>query len=671
MVEALLAKIPLTKARDRELIRHAFEFAKKAHAGQKRADGQPYIIHPVAAAKMLANWKLDSTAIAACLLHDVLEDTAVTETEMEKEFGKEVTFLVKAVTKLSSLTFQGESDTHPVKSGQAGTAKQLFDRVKQNLKARSLRKMFFAMAEDIRVILIKLADRYDNMTTIGGKSAEARQRISLETLEIYAPLAERLGMGQIKGELEDMAFPHAYPQEHAWLMQKVQDKYENNRKYLKKIQPLIIKKLTDSGMSIIDAHSRAKHYYSLYRKAVKQDFDLSRIYDLVALRLILPDISACYEALGIVHKNYKPVPGLIKDYIALPKLNGYRSIHTTVFCEEGKILEIQLRTPEMHEHAENGIAAHWSYGESGKNKLHTANLQEAAWVAKLKRWMADIGSQDFYETLKTNFFSNRIFVLTPQGDVKDLPEGSTPLDFAYAVHTAIGHSARAAKVSGKLVPLSYRLKSGEMVEIIKGKKPQPSSDWLRIVKTSEAKKKIQAFLREKEPAQIKDRSVEASIMDLSQKPLTATPQKSSSEKVFVTGQAHVLHTIAHCCSPLPGDEILGHLTKQKGVAIHRSSCPHLPKFNPQKLITVAWPKTINYLPMRLTLTVKDKIGMLEKIGHITHLLKINILEVKNIAPVNGIAEIHLTLALKDAEHGKKLLQKLEDHKDILSARRLV
>lgn len=654
MIETLLAKISANKTSDRELVRHAFEFAKKAHAGQKRADGQPYIVHPVAAAKMLANWKLDSTAIAACLLHDVLEDTAVTETEMEKEFGKEVTFLVKAVTKLSGLTFQGESD-----------------KTKQNLKAHSLRKMFFAMAEDIRVILIKLADRYNNMTTIGEKAPEARQRISLETLEIYAPIAERLGMGQIKGELEDMAFPHAFPQEHAWLTQKVQDKYNDRHRYLQRVQPLILKKLAKSGMAITNAHARAKHYYSLYKKAVKQDFDLSRIYDLVALRLILPDISACYEALGIVHKNYKPVPGLIKDYIALPKLNGYRSIHTTVFCEEGKILEIQLRTPEMHEHAENGIAAHWSYGESGKNKLHTANLQEAAWVAKLKQWMADIGSQDFYQTLKTNFFSNRIFVLTPQGDVKDLPEGSTPLDFAYAVHTAIGHSAKAAKVSGKLVPLSYQLKSGEMVEIIKAKKTQPSYDWLQIVKTNEAKKKIQAFLKEKGPPPVKTGPAATSPALPSQKILTATPQKNSSPKVFVTGQAHVLYTIAHCCSPLPGDEILGHLTKQKGVAVHRSSCPHLPKFNPQKLITVAWPKTIDYLPMRLTLTIKDKIGMLEEIGRIMHLLKINILEVKNIAPVNGIAEIHLTLALKNADHGKKLLQKLEDHKDILSARRLV
>ncbi len=656
MIESLLAKIPPTKASDRELIRHAFEFAKKAHAGQKRAGGQPYIVHPVAAAKMLANWKLDSTAIAACLLHDVLEDTAVSEAEMEKEFGHDVTFLVKAVTKLSGLAYQGEPDIQ----------------AKQNLKARSLRKMFFAMAEDIRVILIKLADRYDNMTTIGEKNAEARQRISLETLEIYAPIAERLGMGQIKGELEDMAFPHAYAQEHAWLIQKVQDKYENHRKYLKKMQSIILKKLTDSGMTIIDAHSRAKHYYSLYRKAVKQDFDLNRIYDLVALRLILPDISACYEALGIVHKNYKPVPGLIKDYIALPKLNGYRSIHTTVFCEEGKILEIQLRTPEMHEHAENGIAAHWSYGESGKNKLHTANLQEAAWVAKLKQWMTDTGSQDFYQTLKTNFFSNRIFVLTPRGDVKDLPEGSTPLDFAYAIHTAIGHSAKAAKVSGKLVPLNYRLKSGEMVEIIKGKKPQPSPDWLRIVKTNEAKKKIQTFLRENDPLpEIKLNSIIVPAAPSPQKSLTTVSQKTSSQKISVTGQSQVLYNTARCCSPLPGDEILGHITKQKGIAVHRLSCPHLPKFNPQKLITVNWPEKIDYVPLRLTLTVKDKIGMLEEIGRIMHLLKINILEVKNIPPVNGIAEVHLTLALKNIAHGTKLLQKLEDHKDILSARRLI
>src|SRR3989344_3652967 len=393
MIENLLAKIDPSKENDRKLIARAFELAKRAHEGQFREGGAPYITHPLAAAEILADLKLDSPAIAACLLHDVLEDTAVTEKQMEKEFGQEITFLVKGVTKLSNLTYRQQEES--------------------NLKVASLRKMLFAMAEDVRVILIKLADRYHNMATLQTCSPEKRQRIALETLEIYAPIAERLGMGQIKGELEDMAFVHAFPEEYRELMKKVKDKYAIRQKYAHKILPLVTQKLQESNIQLLNVHARAKHYYSLYKKLQKVG-ELDRIFDLVALRIILPDISGCYEAFGIIHKNYKPVPGLIKDYIAMPKLNGYRSIHTTVFAEEGRIIEIQLRTPEMHEHAENGIAAHWSYSESDKNKLHAADIKEAQWVAQLKNWLKDSDNQELYQSLRANFFSDRVFVLTPQ-----------------------------------------------------------------------------------------------------------------------------------------------------------------------------------------------------------------------------------------------------------------
>lgn len=657
MINSILNKTDPARTKDHALITKAFEFAKKAHEGQFRTSGEPYITHPVAAATMVANLKLDSATIAACLLHDVLEDTSVTEKELEKEFGKEVTFLVKAVTKLSGLAYTGQPDIQ----------------AEQNLKAQSLRKMFFAMAEDIRVILIKLADRYHNMKTISAQPQEARKRISLETLEIYAPIAERLGMGQMKGELEDMAFPHAYPQEYAWLMKEIKDKYNDRQKYLKKVQPIIMQKLADHHIRVIDAHSRTKHHYSLYKKIIKQDYGLNRIYDLVALRIILPTISVCYETMGIIHKNYKPLPGLIKDYIALPKLNGYRSIHTTIFCEGGKILEVQLRTPEMHEHAENGVAAHWSYGESGKNKLHTANIKEAQWIAKLKQWMANANNQDFLHILRTNFFADRVFVLTPKGDVKDLPEGSTPLDFAYVVHTDLGHSAKAAKVNGKLVPLSYHLRSGEVVEIVKDKHRQPSWDWLNIVKTNEAKKKIQAFLKEKGVGMEEPLKVSTTLGGSSRSvlPFKLKHAPTVESKIDVGGQENILFNLAKCCSPLPGSAITGYITKQKGISIHHEDCHNLKKFDLQKVITVAWPsKTADY-PLRLSLQVKDKIGMLQEIGKIMKDLKINIMEIKTTPAWQGVSRIELMVALKSNDHRKKLFQKLDNHRDILSAKKLI
>lgn len=654
MIGQIISSIDPTKIQDRQLIEHAFEFAKKAHEGQFRASGEPYITHPVATAVTVANLKLDSATIAACLLHDVLEDTPVTEQEMEKEFGKEITFLVKAVTKLSGLAYTGQPDIQ----------------AKQNIKAQSLRKMFFAMAEDIRVILIKLADRYDNISTIAEKKPEARHRISLETLEIYTPIAERLGMGRLKGELEDMAFPHAYPKEHAWLMGKVGDKYHDRQKYLKRIQPIIIQELADHNIKVINAHSRAKHYYSLYKKIVKQDYSLDRIYDLVALRIILPTVASCYEALGIIHKNYKPVPGLIKDYIALPKLNGYRSIHTTIFCEKGKILEIQLRTPEMHEHAENGVAAHWSYGESGKNKLHTANIKEARWIAKLKRWMADTSNQELYHVLRTNFFADRIFVLTPKGDVKDLPEGSTPLDFAYLVHTAIGHNAKAAKVNGKLVPLSYPLRSGEVVEIIKGKRPQLSRDWLNVVKTNEAKKRIRALWREKGTVASVPPPPSPSVPTPTPIPFRLKRPPTIQRKMDIDGQSNVLFSLARCCAPLPGNIIAGYITRQKGISVHHQTCHNLKKLDPQKFVAVAWPKETTYYPLRLSLQIRDRIGLLQDIGKIMKDLEINIVEIKNTPTVNGLGRIDLTLALQDTNQRQKLFQKLTSHHDILKTDKL-
>jgi guanosine-3',5'-bis(diphosphate) 3'-pyrophosphohydrolase len=459
---------------DRVLIQKAFTVSELAHRGQKRMSGEDYITHPLKAAYFLSELGMDATTVAACILHDTLEDTDLKPNDIKREFGQEILFLVEGVTKLGKIEYSPNS---PNKK----TALENID---------SLKKMLFAMAEDIRVILIKLADRYHNMETLKSQDPLSRKRVALETLEIYAPIAARLGMGKLKGQLEDMSFPYAYPEDYTWLIKNVREKYENRMQYIDRTKPLIKRRLTDAGITVINLDSRAKHHYSLYLKIKEHEMDPEKVFDLVAMRVIVPDIKSCYEALGIIHKYYLPVPGLIKDYIALPKPNGYQSLHTTIFCEKGRIVEIQIRTPQMHAHAENGIAAHWAYSESGKKDMFKMDLKETQWVEDLKKFLQEMKPGEGMTSLKIDFFKNRIFAFTPKGDVKDLPDGATPIDFAYSIHTDLGHSLKGAKANGKIVPLDYRLKNGDVVDVIKGKIPKPSFDWIKIAKTNEAKKKI-------------------------------------------------------------------------------------------------------------------------------------------------------------------------------------
>lgn len=463
---------------DKSLIERAFEFAVRGHEGQKRLSGDDYVTHPLSVALFLSNLNLDASTICAGILHDILEDTTTTSEELEKTFGKEITFLVQGVTKLGKLEYSEKPQLKRVGS------KEHFD---------SLKRMFLAMAEDVRVILIKLADRYHNMTTLKFLPKDDQKKVASETLEIYAPIAARLGMGKIKGQLEDFAFPYEYPGEYSWLIKKVKEKYADRLNYIDRTKPLIKKLLIDAGIKVIDLHSRAKHYFSLYQKMLKKELEIDKVLDLVAMRIIVPDIKSCYETLGILHNQYKPMPGFVKDYIALPKPNGYQSLHTTIFCEKGRIVEIQIRTPEMHDFAENGIAAHWSYTESGKKSIR-ANTIEIDWIAQLKKFLSEVQTGETIANLKIDFFKNRIFALTPKGDVKDLPEGATPIDFAYSIHTDLGMSIMGAKVNGKMVPISYELKNGDVVEIIKGKKVKPTLDWLKKVKTAEARRQIKNYL---------------------------------------------------------------------------------------------------------------------------------------------------------------------------------
>lgn len=488
-INELLEKLKKTDGRTEEeitLIRRAYNFAEKYHLEQKRKSGEPYIVHPLATAVRLAEMRLDTPTIAAALLHDVCEDTECTLDEIKKSFGDEIAFIVDGVTKLGKIKYKGTERS-----------------------AESLRKMFLAVAEDVRIVILKLVDRLHNMETLQYIAPEKQRRIALETLEIYAPLAYRLGIGELKGKLEDLAFPYVYPKEYAWLMGTLKENFEERRQYVERLKPIVAESLTNEKIPFFNIHARAKHYYSLYKKLLKYDMDINKVFDLVALRIIVKSIEDCYATLGVVHKLWRPLPGLVKDYIALPKPNGYRSLHTTVFGPEGRVVEFQIRTQEMHEEAENGIAAHWAYSEHKhssayiKQRASFAPQKELRWIQQLREWQKNFKNpNEFLESLKIDFFKNRIFVLTPKGDVLDLPEGATPIDFAYHIHSNIGDTAVGARVNGKMVPLHYELQNGDIVEILTQKNKKPSMDWLDFVKSPQARKRIASSLKKRREEEV-------------------------------------------------------------------------------------------------------------------------------------------------------------------------
>ena len=556
----------------------AFEFANRAHWGQKRETGEDYIFHCLAVAEILTNLKLGPRAISAALLHDVLEEGKATEQELEKNFGKEITELVKGVTKVGKIQYHG------------------VERAIENL-----RKMFLAIAEDIRVVLIKLADRLHNMRTLAALPEEKQRRIAQETMDIYAPLADRLGIGKMRGELQDLAFQHLMPGDFFWLADQVKEKYEEREKYLeKRIAPLLKKELLKEKIEPVEIHCRAKHYYSLYQKLQRYEMNLSRVYDLVALRVIVNSIEECYAVLGVIHKLWRPLPGRIKDYIALPKPNGYQSIHTTVFCFEGKITEIQIRTVKMHEEAENGIAAHWHYSEKKglrayiKKILTPAPEKELKWIQQLRDWQGEISRSpdEFFRSLKIDFFKDRIFVFTPRGDIINLPEGATPVDFAYHIHSDIGHRCQGARGDGKMMALDTTLQNGQVVEIIAQKNLRPSRDWLKFVKTNLAKNRIRQWLNKNKI----DFAPPAPEIKIKKEPIKPGSQKTFLAKpldlkpiVAVAGDPKIATTLAKCCHPQPPDKIVGYVTLNQKITIHRHDCPNLSRLkDDRRFIRVNW-----------------------------------------------------------------------------------
>ncbi|MBU2228782.1 RelA/SpoT family protein [Patescibacteria group bacterium] len=477
-IQQLLNKIVKQNPKaDLDLIRLAYDYAKDAHKGQKRASGEDYIQHPLHTASNLVEMGLDEKIIIAGLLHDVPEETSVSIEDIRKNFGKDIATMVAGITKLGKIKYRG------------------MQRYVENL-----RKMFLAMAKDVRIILIKFADRMHNLSTLDALPEEKRRRIALETLEIYSPIANRLGMGEIKGVLEDLSFPYVLPEEYQWLIRETKGRITKETKYLEEVRREIKKILRKENIKFLSIHGRTKYLYSLYKKLLVKDKDFSKIYDLVALRIIVPTISDCYATLGIIHKYWKPLKGRIKDYIATPKPNGYQSLHTTVFCLNGKLVEFQIRTPEMHEFAEYGIAAHWHYSESGKPKSgESITIDSPSWIKDLVTIQKESKDKKRYlESIKVDIFQNRIFVFTPKGDVIDLPEASTPVDFAFHIHTDIGNKCIGSRVNDKIASLDTTLKSGDMVEIIIDKnRKKPSTDWLSFAKTHLAQEKIRYYNKHK------------------------------------------------------------------------------------------------------------------------------------------------------------------------------
>jgi GTP pyrophosphokinase len=699
---------------DWALIRKAYQFALKAHAGQKRVSGESYITHPLGVAYILADLELDLVTIVTGLLHDVLEDTPVTYDEIEKEFGEEVASLVDGVTKLSRMEF----------------------RSKEEHQAETWRKMFVAMARDIRVILIKLADRTHNMRTLRYLNSSKQKEISLETLEIYAPLAHRLGIYKIKWELEDLAFRYLNKQEYYYLVDKLSKKRREREDFIGRMIEILKEKITEAGIAA-DISGRPKHLYSIYNKMKNQGKDFNEIYDLTAVRIIVDSVRDCYAALGIVHTLWRPIPGHFNDYIAMPKPNMYQSLHTTVVCAENELLEVQIRTKEMHRTAEYGIAAHWKYKEKVRDDREFE--EKLSWLRQLLDWQQDLkDAHEFMEHLRIDLFADEVFVFTPRGDVIDLPAGSIPLDFAYKIHTDIGNHCVGAKVNGRIVPLEYKLKTGDIVEIITSKQGNPSRDWLKFVKSSQAKSKIRAWFkkerREENIAKGKEtlereirklhlephlllkeqlleevgakfnllseddvyaavgyggvspQQVITKLQDEYRKkfgeekrqlppPVELKPWKGAAKAakgIKVQGIDNLLIRFSKCCNPLPGDEIIGFTTRGRGISIHRVDCPNIMRAAGEKerYLQVFWEadNDLSY-PVEIEVTGMDRPNFLTEVMYAVSESKVNITAVNGRMSKDKMAVVHLTFVVRDLEHLEHIMNRIKRVKDVFSVRR--
>jgi len=690
---------------DEPLLRDAFEFAGEMHRDQVRRSGRPYLHHVLQVARILADLHFDQTCVAVGLLHDVLEDTPATLSQLEKRFGPEIAQLVDGVTKIGRHEYVRRDDA----------------------QAETFRKLVLASAKDIRVILVKLGDRYHNMLTLEHMPPEARRRISQETLEIYAPIAQRLGMAKVQGDLEDLAFFYLYPHQFSSLQSTLQKKLKVGKGDTARICGRLAEELETSGLEA-EISSRVKRRYSIYRKLRRQGIDISQLYDYLAFRVVTRDVRDCYAALGVVHQCWRPVPGRFKDYIAMPKPNLYQSLHTTLIGDQGQPFEVQIRTVDMDEIAEDGIAAHWRYKQRDGSVLRSDEDSQVTWLRQLLDWQQEVSDpRSFMTALKIDLYPDEVYVFTPKGDVKSFPRGATPLDFAYKVHTELGHHCIGARINGKLEPLRTPLRNGDMVEVLTSASRYPSHDWLGFAVTSRAKSKIRHWLNTEQnkrsmeigqrllerelrrykvslkrflgndelqvflegeglaraedmlsrigfgklqPRQVVRRVLGDSGVDEGEDPSRLRQAVNrilpfGSSPITVSGQGDLLAYLAKCCCPLPGDEIVGYVTRGRGVAVHSVDCGNVKQllYNPVREIEVAWARrSDNVHSVTLVIQTEDHPGILAKLTDVIAKLNSNIRQIEADTEVSGRGLISVVVEVRNRKHLEKVrdgIQRIE------------
>jgi GTP pyrophosphokinase len=696
---------------DTGIIQRAYEFSASLHLGQKRSSGEPYIKHPVEVARILAEYGLDTVTIATGLLHDTVEDTGTTLDEIGKRFGPEIAALVDGLTKISKITFQTSEEK----------------------QAENFRKMILAMAKDIRVILVKLADRLHNMRTLQHLRPEKQVAIAQETLDIYSPLANRLGLSSIKRELEDLGLRFTKPEVYYRLVSQVAKKMKEREKYTRDVQRLIETALHDHGQKGAEVTGRPKHFYSIHKKMEKRNLSYEQIFDITGFRVIVDTVEQCYATLGIIHSIWTPVPGRFKDYIAIPKANFYQSLHTTVIGPGGERIEVQIRTRDMHETAERGIAAHWAYKEG----VDSADDEKFGWLQRLVEWNRDLKDPtEFLETVKMDLFTEDVYVFTPKGQVMEFPQGATPLDFAYSVHTDLGHHCIGAKVDGRIVPLKHKLKSGDTVEVLTSPNQRPNKDWLKIVRTSRAKNKIRAFIKTEEHEQSKamgemilerelkreDLKIKNLVKDgslqkvaesfslkgvedllssigygkisprkiltrLAPKPEETQPREASGplQKIFeeatkknkerhvvkVKGVEDLLVRFARCCNPVPGDSVIGFITRGRGISVHSRKCPKMFDSDPHRLVEIDWDLSKqSERNVKVRVVCEDRPGLLADMTKAIRDMNVNISNAQIGTTRDKKAVCLFSIAIGNLNQLRKIISMLEGVPGVISVERV-
>ena len=697
---------------DWKQITRAYEYSQKAHQGQFRKDGKPYITHPLSVAGILVNLQLDQDSIITGLLHDVVEDTSVSLEDIQKEFGQEVAFLVDGVTKISRMKFRNI----------------------QHKQSENIRKMIVAMGKDVRVILVKLADRLHNMRTLFHMPKEKQLLIADETLEIYAPLASRLGINEVKTELEDLSFKYSNPESYNNLQKKMRDTEKSRAKYTKEVIQQLQKKLSQSLKGNFEVQGRYKNFYSIYCKMREHSLSFDQIHDVLGFRILVEQLHECYESLGLVHSFWKPVPGRFKDFIAIPKINNYQSLHTTVIGPKGIQIEIQIRTKEMHLTAERGIAAHWIYKSKKKEKVKES-LEKFNWLKDLATWYQQAGdSGEFLDNIKRDLFESEIYVFTPAGDIKEFPKGATPIDFAYAIHTDIGAHVKGAKVNGKQVPLKHKLQSGDTVEINTSKISHPTKDWLKMCVTSRARSKIQTFIKTEErkkalqigqkvlekncqkfktseknifthpryPIFMKDsgfnkkedlyvalgfgrltaatlfkelnkqKEKEEASFPLFEKKSGKKTKNTSQSAILVEGNDRIMVSFAKCCYPVAGDNIKAYVSWKKGIVVHRSECPALLSISSDRFIEVNWKKEKegqSFYEISIQVLCGDSPGTLNNMSEAFTVLGLNITDIRIVRKNDQKAFANFTTKVKDIKQLQELTSRLRAIENVISVKR--